>query len=260
MLAISMSVAIIVVGNFMRNSVDEVIQTQFYDVQRYDLSLATVEPVSIDAVHELANMPGVRAMRAAAVCCRLRLRARNHSRRVGIMRLAAGCLADAAEDKTGHFVDLPREGLVISKKLAQVLHVKRGRHCSSRSAAGQAAGRGCADRRACSTIFPVSTPTWISRRSTGLMREGPLISGAMLTTDPLYLPAIYRRLKETPHVASVTDPASVGRQLSQHGGQEHDAHADDQSARLPSSLRWELSTMEPGFRSPSGAANWRRCG
>ena len=26
----------------------------------------------------------------------------------------------------------------------------------------------------------------------------------MLTTDPLYMPAIYRHLKETPHVASVT--------------------------------------------------------
>ena len=31
-----------------------------------------------------------------------------------------------------------------------------------------------------------------------------MISGAMLTTDPLYMPAIYRQLKETPHVASVT--------------------------------------------------------
>ena len=66
LLAIAMSVAIVVVGNFMRNSVDEVIQTQFYDVQRFDLSLATVEPVSIDAIHELASLPGVHRVRAAA--------------------------------------------------------------------------------------------------------------------------------------------------------------------------------------------------
>ncbi|TFH27731.1 MAG: ABC transporter permease, partial [Myxococcales bacterium] len=51
-LAIAMSVAIVVVGNFIRNSVDQVIQTQFYDVQRFDLSLATVEPISTDALHE----------------------------------------------------------------------------------------------------------------------------------------------------------------------------------------------------------------
>ena len=37
-----------------------------------------------------------------------------------------------------------------------------------------------------------------------LMREGPRMSGVMLTTDPLFLPAIYRQLKETPQVASVT--------------------------------------------------------
>ena len=50
-----MSVAIVVVGNFMRNSVDKVIQTNFFDVQQYDLSLATVEPVSVDAIYELAD-------------------------------------------------------------------------------------------------------------------------------------------------------------------------------------------------------------
>ena len=94
-LAISMSVAIVVVGNFMRNSVDEVINTQFYDVQRYDLSLATVEPVSIDAIHELASHAGRGAVRTAAVRFRCGCG-------TAIMRdasasgIAAGCLADAA--------------------------------------------------------------------------------------------------------------------------------------------------------------------
>ena len=86
LLAISMSVAIVVVGNFMRNSVDEVIQTQFYDVQRYDLSLATVEPVSIDAVNELASLPGVHECEPRRTVS-ARLRAGNRSRRVGIMGL-----------------------------------------------------------------------------------------------------------------------------------------------------------------------------
>jgi putative ABC transport system permease protein len=37
-----------------------------------------------------------------------------------------------------------------------------------------------------------------------LMREGPRVSGALLTTDPAFRPAIYRKLKETPAIASVT--------------------------------------------------------
>src|SRR6185436_1769251 len=81
LLAIAMSVAIVVVGNFMRNSVDEVIQTQFYDVQRYDLSLATVEPVSIDAVKELASLPGVHQAEPRRTVS-VRLRHDNHARRL----------------------------------------------------------------------------------------------------------------------------------------------------------------------------------
>ena len=163
MLAISMSVAIMVVGNFMKNRVDGVIQTQFYDVQRYDLSLATVEPVSMDAIRELANMPGVERCEPRRFVS-VRLRAGNHARRVGIMGLPPDASLMRLKTRTGHFVDLPREGLVISKKLAQVLARARGRDDSRRSAAGKAAGGRRADRRVARRYFRVERVTWISRR------------------------------------------------------------------------------------------------
>src|SRR3954453_10189017 len=201
-LAISMSVAIIVVGNFMKNSVDGVIQTQFYDVQRYDLSLATVEPVTMDAVTELANMPGVERCeprRSVSV----RLRAGNHARRVGILGLPQNASLMRLKTRTGHFVALPPEGLVISKKPAQVLHVHAGE--TIRVEVLQ-------DKRPVVDVQIVELLDDISGLNAfmdiealnRLMREGQMISGAMLTTDPLYMPAIYQRLKETPHVASVT--------------------------------------------------------
>src|SRR3954468_19324964 len=124
-LAISMSVAIVVVGNFMRNSVDEVIQTQFYDVQRFDLSLATVEPVTMDAIHELANLPGVFQCEPRRFVS-ARLRAGNHSRRVGIMGLPQDSSLMKLKTKTGEFISVPRDGLIISKKLASVLGIKAG--------------------------------------------------------------------------------------------------------------------------------------
>ena len=99
MLAISMSVAIVVVGNFMQNSVDEVINTQFYDVQRFDLSLATVEPVSIDAVNELANLPGVeRCEPRRSFPCDCGRQPRAPRRHHGP---AAGCHAHAPENRNG---------------------------------------------------------------------------------------------------------------------------------------------------------------
>ncbi|HEX5470485.1 MAG TPA: FtsX-like permease family protein [Lacipirellulaceae bacterium] len=201
-LAISMSVAIIVVGNFMRNSVDEVIQTQFYDVQRYDLSLATVEPVSIDAVQELANLAGVERCEPRRFVA-VRLRAANHSRRVGIVGLPPDASLMRLKTRTGHFVDLPREGLVISKKLAQVLGVNAGETIHVEA---------LQDKRPAGDVRIVSLLDDISGLNAYMdidalnrfMHEGQLISGAMLTADPKYIPAIYRHLKETPHVASVT--------------------------------------------------------
>src|SRR3954471_1986095 len=201
-LAISMSVAIIVVGNFMKNSVDGVIQTQFYDVQRYDLSLATVEAVSMDAVTELANMPGVERCEPRRFVS-MRLRAGNHTRRVGIVGLPQDASLMRLKTRTGHTVDLPREGLVISKKLGQVLGVHAGEMVHVEV---------LQDKRPVADVPVVELLDDISGLNaymdiealSRLLREGQMISGAMLTTDPLYMPAIYKRLKETPHVASVT--------------------------------------------------------
>ena len=43
-LAISLAVSIIVLGNFMEDSMDYIINAQFRLVQRYDMSIATTEP------------------------------------------------------------------------------------------------------------------------------------------------------------------------------------------------------------------------
>ncbi|MFO0789594.1 MAG: ABC transporter permease [Pirellulales bacterium] len=202
LLAISMSVAIVVVGNFMRNSVDEVILTQFYDVQRFDVSLSTVEPVSIDAVHDLASLPGVHQCEPRRVVS-ARLRVGSHSRRVGIMGLPANSSLMRLKTKTGHFVSLPPAGLVISKKLGEVLGVKAGE--TVRVEALQ-------EKRPVADVLVVELLDDISGLNAfmniealnRLMREGPQISGAMITADPKFLPAIFHELKETPHVASVT--------------------------------------------------------
>lgn len=202
LLAISMSVAIVVVGNFMRNSVDEVIQTQFYDVQRYDLSLATVEPVSVDAVRELASLPGVYQCEPRRFVA-ARLRVANRSRRVGIMGIRRDSSLMRLKTRTGVFVDLPPDGLIISKKLASVLGVKAGETVRVEALQDKRPNVDVAVVDLLDDITGLNAYMDIDALNS-LMREGPRVSGAMLTADPKYLPAIYRELKETPRVASIT--------------------------------------------------------
>jgi putative ABC transport system permease protein len=202
LLAISLSVSIVVVGNFVRNSVDEVIQINFYDVQRFDLSVSTVEPVSTDMVHELASLPGVYVVEPHRSVAS-RLRSRNHSRRVGIVGLPRDGRLLRLVDRFGKVTRLPPEGLVLSRKLADVLDVKVGE--TLRVEVLQ-------DKRPTEDVPVVALRDDITGLNAymeidalnRLMREGPRVSGAWLTTDPLLRPAIYRELKQTPAIASVS--------------------------------------------------------
>jgi putative ABC transport system permease protein len=202
LVAIAMSVAIVVVGNFMANSVDQVIKTQFYDVQRYDLSLATVEPLSIDAVNELANLPGVYNCEPRR-WVPVRLRARNRARRIGLVGIRPDSDLMRLRSRTGETVALPPEGLVISKKLADVLGVRAGETVRVEVLQDK---RPVVDVPVVALLDDITgLNAYMSLDAMNrLMREGPRTSGAMLTTDAAYLPAIYRELKRTPQVASVT--------------------------------------------------------
>jgi len=202
LLAIAMSVAIVVVGNFIGNSVEQVIQTQFYDVQRYDLSLATVEPVSTDAIYELASLPGVydaEPRRTVAA----RLRAKNRSRRVGVQGLPRDATLIQLKTRTGETMKLPPAGLVISKKLAEVLDVRAGESIRVEVLEDK---RPVLDVPVVDLLDDISgLNAYMSIEAVNrMMREGPRMSGAMVTTDPQFLPSIYRELKDTPAVASVT--------------------------------------------------------
>jgi putative ABC transport system permease protein len=202
LLAISMSVAIVVVGNFMRNSIDEVIETQFFDVNRQDLFVSTVEPVSVDAVYELSSLPGVlqcEPRRAVSA----RLRARHRTRHIGIMGLPRDSALTKLKARTGEVVRVPPEGLIISKKLGEVLGVEAGQTVRVEV---------LVDKRPVVDVPVIALLDDISGLNAymdfdalnRLMRDGPRMSGAALTTDPRFLPTIYRELKETPQVANVT--------------------------------------------------------
>lgn len=202
LLAISMSVAIVVVGNFIANSVDRVLEMTFFDVQRFDLSLSTVEPLSSDALFELASLPGVYQAEPRRVIA-VRLRAANRSRRLGIDGVPRDATLLQLKSRDGEPVDLPPDGLVLSKKLADVLGVNAGETVRVEVLQEK---RPVADVRVIGLVDDiVGLNAYMSIEAVNrLMREGPRINVVMLSTDPLMQPAIFRELKEMPQVASVS--------------------------------------------------------
>jgi putative ABC transport system permease protein len=186
----------------MQDSIDKVIQSQFYDVERYDLLVATVEPVEYDAVFELNNLPGVykcEPMRLVST----RFRAGHRSRRVAIRGLPPDTDLLRLMNRDGHETKLPPDGLVMSQMLADVLHVQAGDVLRVEV---------LQDKRPTLDIPIAALLDDISGLNAYLdidalnryLREGRRVNGAMLATDPYYRTEIYREIKETPRIASVT--------------------------------------------------------
>jgi putative ABC transport system permease protein len=201
-LGIALAAAVLILGAFMEDSIDYFIEFQFSIAQRQDASLVFVEPASPGAVHELEHLPGVlrcEPFRSVPT----RIRKGHRSRRVGVMGLSADAELYRLFDVDRGSVSLPPDGLVISRKLAELLELDVGESVTIEVLEGQRPVRmapvvGLVNDFAGLNAY-MSLPA-LHR----LMREGDSLSGAFLSIDPSQKTELYRVLKETPRVAAVT--------------------------------------------------------
>ena len=201
-MAIALAVAIIVLGNFMEDSLDYVMHAQFRLVQRYDMSIATNEPVSSRAIHEVGSMPGViYAEPTRSVSTRIHSGARK--RRVGIRGIPDGSQLYGLVNVDGQEIALPTDGLLISRKLGDILDVKVGDYVQVEVLEGKRPTRDVVIAGQLQDFTGVSAYMNIDALSK-MMREGPVVTGAHMIVDPIHEATLYRQLKEVPQVAGVT--------------------------------------------------------
>jgi putative ABC transport system permease protein len=200
--AIALSVAIIVVGQFVQDAIDFTMEQQFYRVQTFDMVAATVEPDSPDVLHEFRNVPGVlRAEPMRSVPARLHNGQRQ--RRVALSGLTEEGQLMRLVDSSGAISRPPRGGLMLSRKLAALLDIQPGDTVRVETLEGR---RPDADLPVVSLIDDLqglNAYTTLDNLNR-FMGEGPRVSGAYLQTDSLYELETFRELKEIPKVASVT--------------------------------------------------------
>lgn len=199
---IALSVAILVLGQFMTDSLDFMLDAQFNVAQRQNVTLTYVEPRPAKAIYEAQHLPGVMDIEPfRAVPARLRFKHRD--RRVGIMGLPDHPRLQRLIDNELQEVELPPEGLMLSEKLAEVLGLGVGDVATVEVLEGSRPVR----EIPVSGVFAqfVGMSAYMNMTAlNGVMREGSTVSGANLTADSAKLDELYTTLKETPAVASVT--------------------------------------------------------
>jgi putative ABC transport system permease protein len=199
---IALAAAILVVGSFMKDSLDLVMELQFEKSQRQDMMLTLVEPASAEALDSMKHLPGVRHLepfRSVPV----RLRHRHHIRRAAIMGLEREPELYRVLDEDQRPVPLPEAGLAMSVELARLMEARIGDLITVEVLEGARPVRELPLTGLVPDMFGLNVYMSLPALH-GLMEEGRNVSGAFLETDPTRVDRLYRMLKETPRVSAVT--------------------------------------------------------
>jgi putative ABC transport system permease protein len=213
MLGTALAVALLVMGGFSQDAMNYLVDSQFRTVQRDDVTIFFTEPRPARTRYEVTHLPGVLyAEPFRTVAARLRFEQRNH--RIGIMGLKPTAELRQLVDRHLQPVQLPLDGLLLSSKLAEILHVQLGDLLTVEVLEGSRPTRTVPIAGLVDELIGLSAYIDIDALNR-LMREGETISGAFLAVDDHQLDQLYSLLKRTPAVASVSLRKAMIQQFQQ---------------------------------------------
>lgn len=200
-LGIGLAIGVMVVARFIFDAVDHMMVVQFDLVQRDDVTVLFHEPRGAGAVYEIRQLPGVllaEPFRAVPV----RLRHEHRSKQVEVTGLSSGSELRQVVDSQLHSIALPPDGLLLTKKLAQMLGVTAGDSVTLEVLEGGRQVREMSVAGLSDELIGISA-YMDAHALARLLREDNLISGAYLRVDPFFADQLYTRLKRMPAVSGV---------------------------------------------------------
>lgn len=198
-LALALATGIIIVPNSFRDGIAYVIDFQWDVIQRQTVTLSLVEPGPARALADFGHLPGVvhaEPFRFVPV----ELRAGPVTRRLMIQGLPAHGTLSRVVDARSRQLTLPSRGIIMSAKLASVLHVRPGDEIVAQVLEGR-------ERK---LVVPVvglaedfaGTAAYMELHALNrLLLEGDRISGAHIVVGAGAWPDFVSAVKNTPQIA-----------------------------------------------------------
>ncbi|HEY6095676.1 MAG TPA: FtsX-like permease family protein [Gallionellaceae bacterium] len=200
-LGIGLAIGLMMVSRFMLDAVDHMMHVQFDLVQRDDVTVLMHDPRPSRAIHDIAQLPGVlRAEPFRAVP--VRLKHGHRSKQVELLGLSPDSDLHQIVDVDLRPVALPPDGLLLTRKLGQMLGVNAGDTLTVEVLEGERQVRemtvaGLSDE------FIGMGASMDADALARLLREDRLVSGAWLRVDPALADPLYATLKRMPAVSGV---------------------------------------------------------
>ena len=201
LLGIALSLAVLVLAMQWGDSVDKMVEDQFYRANHQDATVSLFEAAPLRVLNDAAALPGVIVAEGQrGVTARIRFR--NISRRQGIIGQMDGATLSPLHDANKGPLPVPKGGVAISTTMADILGVRRGDTVTLEILEG---------RRPVVQIPVVETfETYIDTpivmhldTLSDLMLESPRINTILVRVDPALKAEFLAALKETPKIGSV---------------------------------------------------------
>ncbi len=201
-IGIGVAAAILIVGGFFGDALDLLIEVQFRNVQREDVSIAFTEPRSARVRYEVAQLPGVLQSESYRLVP-ARLRHDHLVRRNAVTGMEPHGELRQLVDTHLKRVELPPDGIVLTTTLAELLQVHPGDSLTVEVLEGARPVKSVSVAGTIDEMLGLSAYMDISALNQ-LLEEGQASSGAYLAIDPLHSKQLYDRLKELPAVTGIS--------------------------------------------------------
>lgn len=198
---VAVSGALMIGTLFFIDAMEEMIDVYFNVANRHDVQVTLVEPRAKGAYFELLRAPGVLdAEPYRSVPARLRFGHREE--RAALTGVAADASLSRVVDLEHRPVIPPPGGLVLSRDLADRLHIDAGETLIVEVTEGQRPVLEIPVSQVTTTFIGSAAQMHLEDLNR-LLQEGEVISGAYLKVDPAQTDTLYRELKAAPAVAGV---------------------------------------------------------
>ena len=212
-LGIASAMAILICGTFWRDTLTLMLNTQFTQVLRGDVTVSLLEPTPARVVHEFAHLPGVQAVEAARNV-NVRLVHGTDSWRGSVQgRPAQPELHRIVDvDQQAHLV--PTDGLLLTDRLARQLHLQVGQRVRLEWQEGR---RESLELPVVGTVSEMmGLGAYLERNTLNRsLREDDLVNQVTLSVDPGQLAVLLQQLKGLPQVGVVLSKAEMRRNIEQ---------------------------------------------
>jgi putative ABC transport system permease protein len=198
---LALATGLMVLPGSMSDSIDYLLTYQWNMVQRQDVVVFLTEAASGEALHDIANLPGVSTLEPVrSVQARMTYGAR--SRKLAVVGTPRGADLNRLLDANATPIVLPDEGIAMSAKLAEVLGVRLGEEVQLDVLEGQRPVRRVPVTALIEDFAGIAAYMDLGalRR---LMREDATINGAYLAVDKSRWSEFMRKVKQTPSMAVV---------------------------------------------------------